>query len=294
MILKTLTILTFSLSGIWLSGVGACREQQNKNDKPVVENQKTASVELKTIIEGSHSAIEQPFVAVIRDAETYARLRKVEPNLPKLEPDFFQLNVVVAAFLGTRNTGGYSVEISRSDKGQIRVAEKAPAKDAMTAQVITSPFKVVSFAPNGSTAADLSVDEIFRQRAELYRVSSGTFSFSGGFTGTTETFQLNGKFQLTRLGDLVTVGFAIVGSGGTRERLLRGSATGFIKDKQLVINRMSHGSFVEPPSGELKINGTFLEKNKLVLQLVTQPLNVPESYGGGGTLEAELVAAAAN
>jgi protease stability complex PrcB-like protein len=294
LILKTITSLALSFFAIGFSGAGACYQQQDKNEKPVVENQKTSSGELKTLVEGSQSAVEEPFVAVIRDDETYARLKKMEKNLPTLEPDFFQLNVVVAAFLGSRNTGGYGVEISRNEKGQIRIAEKAPAKDAMTAQVITTPFKVVSFAPNGSTAVELSVDETFRHRGELYRVGSGNFNLSGGFTGKTESFQLNGKLQLTRLGNLVTIGFALVSSGSERERSLRGSATGFIKDGQIVINRLSHGSLIDPPGGELHVTGRFLEKNRLSLQLATQPLNVPESYGGGGTLEAELVAAGQN
>jgi len=292
--LRRATLLALSSWAITLGGALACGAQNNRTVKPVVENQDKDPDQLRTLAEGSNSAIEDPFIAVIRDDETYGKLRKLEPALPALGADFFNQNVVVAAFLGTRNTGGYGVEISRNEKGQMRVAEKAPPKDAMTAQVMTSPFKVVSFTPNGSTAVDVSVDEIFRQRAELYRVSSGTFNYSGGFTGTTESFQLNGKLQLTRLGDLITVGFAVVGSGGTRERLLRGSATGFIKDKQLVINRMSHGSLVEPPSGELRIFGKFVEKNKLVLEMSTQPMNVPESYGGGGTLEAELVGASGN
>src|SRR5262249_54671610 len=193
----------------------------------------------------------------------------------------------VAAFLGTRNTGGYSVEITRSRNDQFHVAEKAPPKDAMTIQMLTSPFKLVSFDPNGSTAVQLSVDEIFRERAQLYRISSGTFNMSGGFTGSTESFQLNGKLQLTRLGDLITMGFALVSSGGTRERTLRGSATGFIRDGGIVITRMSHGSLVDPPSGELQVGGKFLEKNKLALQFATMPINVFESYGGGGANEAE-------
>jgi len=292
--LKAITILALSSFAFGFSSVPACHEQQNKNDKTVVENKNNNSAELKTLAEGSQSSIADPFVAVIRDAETYGKLRKMEASLPKLEADFFRLNIVVAAFLGTRNTGGYGVEISRGENGKIRVAEKAPDKDAMTAQVITSPFKLVSFSPEGSTAVELSVGETFQQRAQLYRISSGSFSLSGGFTGRTETFQLNGKLQLTRLGDLITIGFAVVSSGGARERSLRGSATGAIKDGVITIARLSHGSLLDPPSGELQVSGKFIEKNKLTMVLVSQPINVPESFSGRGSIEAELVAASAN
>src|SRR5258705_6016392 len=163
--LKAITLLALSSFAMGLGSVLACHDQKNKNDKTVVENQNTSSGELKTLVEGFQSSITDPFVAVIRDDATYEKLRKMEPNLPKLEADFFRLNVVVVAYMGSRNTGGYSVEISRVENGKISVAEKAPAKDAMTAQVITSPFKLVSFSPEGSTAVELSVAEIFQQRA---------------------------------------------------------------------------------------------------------------------------------
>lgn len=292
--LKAITILALSTFVMGLGSALACHEQQNKNDKKVVDPQSNSAGELKTLAEGSQSAITDPFVAVICDEATYAQLRRMEPSLPNLAADFFRLNVVVAAFLGTRNTGGYSVEISRLDNGRIRVAEKAPAKDAMTTQVITTPFKLVSLATEGSTAVELTAEEIFQQRAQLYRVSSGSFNVSGGLAGRTESFQLNGKLQVTRLGDLVTIGFALVSSGGTRERSLRGSATGVIKDDTIAIERMTHGSLLDPPSGELQISGKLLEKNRLTLGLVSQPINVPESYSGRGSIEAELVAASAN
>jgi hypothetical protein len=292
--LKAITILALSSFVFGLGGVPACHEQQNKNDKTVVENQKNSSGELKTLAEGSQSSISDPFVTVIRDDATYAKLQTMEPGLPRLETDFFRLNVAVAAFLGTRNTGGYSVEISRVENGKIRVGERAPAKNAMTAQVITSPYKLVSFAVEGSSAVELSVGEIFQQRAQLFRISSGSFNLSGGFSGRSESFQLNGKLQVTRLGDLVTIGFALVSSGSTRERSLRSTSTGLIKDGAITIERMTHGSLLDPPSGELKVSGKFLEKNRMSLELISQPINVPESYSGRGTIEAELVAASGN
>ena len=292
--LKAITILALAAFVFGLGGAPACHEQQNKNDKPVVENQNNNAGELKTLAQGSQSSITDPFVAVIRDDATYAKLCKMEPSLPRLETDFLRLNVVVAAFLGTRNTGGYSVEISRVENGKIRVVEKTPPKNAMTTQVITSPYKLVSFAPEGSTAVELSVGEIFQQRAQLYRINNGTFRQGGGFTGSNESYQLNGKLQLTRLGDLITIGFALVSSGSSRERSLRSTATGVIKDGAIAIERMTHGSLIDPPSGELKVSGKLLEKNRVSLELASLQIYVPHSYNGLGSIDAELVAASAN
>ena len=70
--------------------------------------------DLKVLAEGSHSKINDPFVAVVRDTDTYAALSRLDENLPRLDADFFTEHVVIAAFLGQRNTGGYGVEITPS------------------------------------------------------------------------------------------------------------------------------------------------------------------------------------
>ena len=82
--LKAITLLALSSFAVGFSSVPACHEQQSKNDKTVVENPNSSSGELKILAEGSQSSITDPFVAVIRDDATYAKLRKMEPNLPKL------------------------------------------------------------------------------------------------------------------------------------------------------------------------------------------------------------------
>jgi hypothetical protein len=67
-----------------------------------------------------------------------------------------------------------------------------------------------------------------------------------------------------------------------------------IKDGTITIERMTHGSLIDPPSGELQVSGKFLEKNRLSLGLNSQLISVPESYSGGGSIEAELVATSAS
>ncbi len=72
------------------------------------ENRAT-NTDMKILAEGAYSEIEQPFVAVVRDAETYAVLRELVGALPEMSESDFSKHVVIAAFLGTRSTGGYSV-----------------------------------------------------------------------------------------------------------------------------------------------------------------------------------------
>jgi hypothetical protein len=286
-----LIVATVFMAALFSGGSSpGCRSK--KSDSPpsnqMSTNENASDGDLKILAEGSLSPITTTFAAVVRDSQTYASLRGTAANLPALTDNFFQSNVVIAAFLGQRNTTGYSVAISTEPNGQIRVAEKSPRKDAMVGQMITSPFKLVALPVTGKPAVNLALDETFRQAGQLYRISNGSFLISGGFAGRTETYQLAGKLQLMRLGNLITIGFAVVSSGSTRERSLRDFATGSINDDAFGAG-LSHGSLVDPPSGDLRVNGRIAEKNKLLIGLDSGPATVPDGYAGKGSLEAEIV-----
>ena len=249
-----------------------------------------AEDELKVIAEGSISPITKPFVAVVRDGVTYTALRGLASNLPALSDDFFQSNTVIAAFLGQRNTTGYSVAISREPNGQIRVAEKSPPKNAMVGQMITSPFKLVSVSTKGTSAMVLSLDERFRQAAQLYRVRTATFQVSGGIAGQQEILRLEGKIQINRIGNLITAGVAVVANGTSRERALRDCGTGLLADNEFTIDKLSHGSLLDPPSSNLRVHGRLNANADLWLDLDSGPAPVPDGYSGKGTIEADKVA----
>ena len=300
--MQSLLIATiFSL--LFSGGAGGCRtksfnvpprESQSSTGHRdnTVENERQPSGDLKVIAQGFHSAISDPFIAVIRDEASYAELTKLDANLPKLSVDL-KTNVVIAAFLGQRNTGGFSVEIARSTNGEIQVTEKAPGKDVMVPQMITAPFKIVSLPVEGTAPLKISASDAFRQSAQLYRIDKGSFTISGGFAGRSETYSLAGKLQLTRLGNLVTIGFAVVSTGTSRERSLRDMATGVISGESFSIERMSRGSLVDPPTGDLRVTGQFLDANRLALDLDTGGAIVPDGFSGKGTIDAQMVAATA-
>lgn len=286
--LTTVAVLTsFVFSGAIPQ---ACRSNSTDN-KNMVSTSNDSTSDLKVLAEGSVSPINTSFVGVFRDAETYAALRAQAMNLPDLKADFFKSNILIAAFLGERNTGGYSIAIAQQPNGKIRIAEKAPPKDAIVAQMITSPFKLVSLPTNGTPPVQLSLDERFNQRAQLYRINNGSFTVSGGFAGRTEQYQLVGKLQLMRLAGVVSIGFAIVSEGASREHSLRDFATGIASGDSVAISRLSRGSLVDSPSGDLTIRAKFAEKNRLLIDLTTGPLTVPDGYSGKGMIEAEMVAA---
>ena len=244
--------------------------------------------DIKVLAEGFHSKITEPFVAVVRDTETYAALTKLDENLPTLDADFFKENVVVAVFLGERNTGGYSVEI-RPNAIEINVLEKRPGKGAMVPQMITAPFKIVALQGASNAAVRLTPDEAWRQAITFYRVTSGRFRMTGGFAGTSEEFGPQGPIGVMRAGNLATFRFSILTSGTSKRRLLIETCTGLIDSEKIRINRMSADSFVDSPNSGLSGTAIFSEEGrKLVISLLSRPSMIADGYSGQGTIEAEL------
>jgi len=289
--LTTVALLTsFVFSGAMPM---ACRSNSH-DDKNVASTSNDSSGDLKVLAEGSVSPINTSFVGVFRDAETYAALRAQATNLPELTADFFKSNIVIAVFLGQRNTGGYGIAMAQESSGKIRIAEKAPPKDAIVNQMVTSPFKLVSMPTNGTPPVQLSLDERFNQRAQLYRVNNGSFTVSGGFAGRIEQYKLVGKLQVMRLAGVVSIGFAMESEGASREHSLRDFATGVASGDSVAISRLSRGSLVDSPSGDLSVNAQFADKNRLLIDLTTGPVTIPDGYSGKGMIEAQMVAASAN
>jgi len=294
--LLMLTLLAYPLlSGLTNNAASAARtiDTSNKVEYAMANTsgagQNYQPDDIKLLAEGFHSKITKPFVAVLRDAETYAALIKLDENLPKLDADFFKESVAVAAFLGERNTGGYSVEI-RPNAIEISVLEKKPGKGVMVPQMITSPFKIVALKGVINSAVRLTPDEAWRQATTFYRVTNGRFSMAGGFAGTLEEFGLQGPIGVMRAEKLATFWFRIVGSETKKRRLLMECSTGLIdREDNVKINRMSADSLVDPPNSGLSGTATFsVEGGKLSVNLVSRPGFIADGYAGRGTIEAEL------
>lgn len=260
---------------------------------PAIDTAQPGSDELKVLAAGAHSNIQDSFVAVVRDAETYAALRKLDGMLPDLRADFFETDAVVAAFLGERRTGGFGVEITRN-ANNIKVSEKKPGKDMMVPQMITAPFKMVSVPGGARSPLSLSVDETWRQRLPPFKVNSGQFKMSGGIAGITREFKLTGELRIMiEGGSLLTVVFAISGTGSANQRALLDSATGTVtRDGQVRINKMSAGSLIDSPHSGLKATGQLSDSDrKVVLNLVSMSM-IPDGFGGIGNLVATISTAA--
>jgi hypothetical protein len=290
------TLSSFLISG----GTAGFRATQNTKYQVAVpalvfEKGQLKDTELKILAEGFQSAIKNPFAALIRDADTYAALTKLDENLPKLDDEFFKTRVVVAAFLGERNTGGYGVDISRDAAG-ISVIEKKPGKGMMVTEVITSPFKIVAVEGVSNPPVWLTLDDAWQSRMSLFHVTSAKFAMSGGIAGTREEFSLGGTIGVLRTGNLATLQFRLIAPAAKKRRALIEHATGVVdRDNNIKVSRMSADSFIDPPNTGLQADGVFSDGGKrLVLNLLSRPSMIADGYSGQGSIDAVVAGSAKN
>ena len=104
--------------------------------------------DLQTVARGTLSAVERPRQAAVQTQNEWESLWRQHAPAEPAPPIDFTRRTVLAVFLGTKMTAGYDVEITAVEAGAARVTvryrERAPGPDDMTAQVITSPFHIVS------------------------------------------------------------------------------------------------------------------------------------------------------
>jgi len=103
---------------------------------------------MTTIAKGVQSGVESAREVVARtETEWQALWREHAPNQPAPAVDFTR-DMVVGVFMGSRPTGGFSVQITatRQDRGSLIVEyrETRPGRGTITAQVITAPFHLAA------------------------------------------------------------------------------------------------------------------------------------------------------
>jgi hypothetical protein len=273
--------------------------QPSPQASPVAEGEENlgtkVSGEIRELAAGGYSSVRESFIVVARDAGAYTALRQLHDKLPELGADFFKSNVVVAAFLGQRRSGGYGVQITRGGVGGaslLRVSEKTPAKDAFSTMALTSAFQIISVSIDEESPLALELDATWQEAARPYKVSAGEFTRLGGFAGGRERSTLAGEIRIMRHAQLATVFFAIEGTGEEGKRALQDVATGTLTpDGTLALTRLDPGSFVPPPRHPLRVRGQFTDdEGQLSLTLEVMEAKVNDGYGGRGKLEAKATA----
>lgn len=292
---KFLTLLILSL-GLFLTSANAqskktktvkkskssaTKKIMNSTPKPPIDAAKT---EYKILLEGSQSKVETPFIFVARDAETYAEMRGLVEGLPASSTIDFSQAVVVAAFAGTRNTGGWSVAVKPS-ADKIIVDVNAPGKGDMTAQVITYPFQVALVPVAENQPLNIETAAIWTNELKNYRVTKANFQYSGGIAGRSKKFNAAGTIGVLSYGNHLTYFFNLAGKGNESQRKLTEMVSGVAKNGSVEFTRLDAGNFSEMPHPALKVTGT-ATADKLALVFEPLPTNVADGFAARGKLEA--------
>lgn len=268
------------------------KESSSRNEGKGSEN-----AEIKTLAEGQYGSLTNAFIAVARDAETYAALRKIVGNLPAMDAESFRSSVVVAAFLGQKRTGGYRVEIARGADGSISVSEKGPPAGSMTTQALATPFKIVSVRVQGERfqgehSFQLVAGGAWKAMMRPYRVTLGSFGMSGGIAGIKENFQITGELQVMRQDTLATFFFDLKSADAKKQRAMTSVATGFVEAYgDITLAQVDAGTLIEMPHTPLRAKGKMAEgDNSLTLNFESLPGMVADGFSGSGSLQAEATA----
>jgi hypothetical protein len=284
--------LLFTLALIGLLGITDATAQKRKKKKvkrsaPVVkvEPPSAQNSEFKNLLVEANSSVEEPFIFVARNAEQYAELQKMVSGLPLASTIDFTKNAVVAAFAGTKPTPGYDITFTRT-AGGLKVDLTAPPKDAMLAQVLTAPARVV-LVPVEEQGLKIEAGANWQGKMQSYRITSGEINFSGGFAPIERKYTLAGTVGMMQSGNLVTL-FFHANAAQDKARQMFETATGSIKENSLSFARIDAGSLIDNPRPPFRAEGQ-MNGNKIRLTFEPLPTNVADGYEGKGWLEAVLV-----
>ena len=110
------------------------------------------SLPIRSLAKGALSGIKEAKQEIIRDAAAWERFRKQhsisEQSAQKVPPVDFSKEMIIAATMGTKRTGGYTIEIVRVEPTEktlkIFVKRTSPPPGALTIQALTAPFHFVA------------------------------------------------------------------------------------------------------------------------------------------------------
>jgi protease stability complex PrcB-like protein len=103
---------------------------------------------MKTIDKGDHSNMDDAKQIAVKTEAAWKQLwQQHSPDRPRPAVDFTK-EMVVGVFLGSRPTAGYKIEIVSATETNgtlvVRYREAPPPRGMMTAQVVTSPYHLVT------------------------------------------------------------------------------------------------------------------------------------------------------
>jgi hypothetical protein len=107
----------------------------------------STAIPFTSVAQGTRSQIQEPRQVVVRTAADWQTLWTTHDSAAAPNVDFSSA-IVVGVFLGTRPTAGFSVRITavtaKDGSAVVEYVEGRPRPGGMTAQVLTSPFHLVT------------------------------------------------------------------------------------------------------------------------------------------------------
>lgn len=256
--------------------------KNEKTNEETNEESNKDNGEIKTIAEGSYAQTEEPFLFVVRSEETYRQLQKVISELPSSPGIDFDKQAIIAAFAGTKGSGGYSVEIKKTGEN-FSVSVAGPPPGAMVTQALTMPYKAVIVPIEAEKSLNLDVSGDWQNAARTFKLSSGDFETSGGFAVRLKKFAAQGEIKVWQFGELIAFDFDLTGADANMR--LTEIASGTAKNGKIELARIDAGSFSEGPKPPLKASGT-ISGEKLNLTFEPLPTKIRDGFQTRGTLEA--------
>jgi len=257
-------------------------------DKAAESGSQTTNPKVTQIGAGDHSPMAESFVFVARNLETYESLREMMTNLPAESAEFFKSHAVVAAFLGPRPSGGFTIEFMY-DGGVLNVTERRPPKGAIVKAVLTSPYKAIAIELGEDEPIRLVLGEAWKKQLRSYRISSGVLMVSGGIRGKQGRLALQGKIDLLFHRELCTFIFDVSVPAANNPRRLSDVASGKMSAKQEVrlfpIDSFSLSGAIRSP---FRATARFAdEQQRLVLSLETIPNpTIMDNFSAAGSITA--------
>jgi hypothetical protein len=103
---------------------------------------------IKTIDKGDQSNVDEARQVVVRTQAEWDKLWTTHGGDRKKPAVDFVKEMVVGVFMGSRPSAGYTTTIvstvSKDGKMIVRYEEKMPAKGTLSAQILTSPYHLVT------------------------------------------------------------------------------------------------------------------------------------------------------
>jgi hypothetical protein len=118
----------------------------------------TVDTSFQTVVKGARSGVRDPLQIVIRSQAEWDALWKrhvsIETNPPPPPAIDFNKQIVIGVFLGEKPTGGYDVEIIRTEQSDsalvIHYREKSPLPGSIVIQAVTQPFHIIQVVRDDS------------------------------------------------------------------------------------------------------------------------------------------------